>query len=72
MLYATTRGKHDVVTAYKTVHTDSYSDGGLFVPFRMPQIKNEQFEAMMALPPERIVAEVLNIFFQDLLPRVHG
>lgn len=67
MLYATTRGRHDVVTAYKTVHTDSYSDGGLFVPFRMPQIKNEQFEAMMALPPERIVAEVLNLFFSTKL-----
>ena len=36
MLYATTRDKHDVVTAHKAAHTDCYSDGGLFVPFRMP------------------------------------
>ena len=67
MLYATTRGKHDVVTAYKTIHTDCYSDGGLFVPFRMPQIKIEQFEAMMVLSPEQIVAEVLNLFFSTKL-----
>lgn len=63
MLYATTRGKHDVVTAYKTVHTDCYSDGGLFVPFRMPKLTKEQLEALAETAPAQIVADVLNLFF---------
>ena len=63
MLYATTRSKHDVVTAYKAAHTDCYPDGGLFVPFRMPGYSKEQLEALVLIPPAQIAAEVLNIFF---------
>ena len=63
MLYATTRGKHDVVTAYKTIHTDCYSDGGLYVPFRMPQWNRERLEAMCVLSPAEVMAEILNEFF---------
>lgn len=67
MLYATTRGKHDVVTAYKTIHLDCYGDGGLFVPFRMPAIGNEELSALFASSPNRIIAEVLNLFFNGNL-----
>ena len=63
MLYATTRDKHDVVTAYKAAHTDCYSDGGLFVPFRMPLLPKEQLEALSLAAPEQILADVLNLFF---------
>lgn len=67
MLYATTRGKHDVVTAYKTIHVDCYGDGGLFVPFRMPKIKQEELAAMVASSQNRIIADVLNLFFSCAL-----
>lgn len=63
MLYATTRGKHDVVTAYKAAHTDCYSDGGLYVPFRMPKFQKEQLEQLADTTPAQIIADVLNLFF---------
>ena len=63
MLYATTRGKHDVVTAYKAAHTDCYSDGGLYVPFRMPKFQKGQLEQLADTAPAQIVADVLNLFF---------
>lgn len=63
MLYATTRGKHDVVTAHKAAHMDCNTDGGLFVPFRMPKFHKEQLEALATTTPVQIVADVLNIFF---------
>lgn len=63
MLYATTRGKHDVVTAYKAAHTDCYTDGGLFVPFRLPKLNREQLDALLSGTPEQVAANVLNLFF---------
>lgn len=67
MLYATTRGKHDVVTAYKTIHTDCYVDGGLFLPFRMPLLNQEQIKAMGLSAPAQTVANVLNKLFSTSL-----
>lgn len=63
MLYATTRGKHDVVTAYKAIHTDCFADGGLFVPFRLPKLNKEQIDALATTAPAQIIADVLNEFF---------
>lgn len=63
MLYRTTRGKHDVVTAYKTVHADCYVDGGLFLPFRMPCLNKSQIQAMADSSPSQIMADVLNELF---------
>lgn len=63
MLYATTRGKHDVVTAHKAAHTDCYTDGGLYVPFRMPVFQKEQLEALSSTVPTQIIADILNTFF---------
>lgn len=63
MLYATTRSKHDVVTAHKAAHNDCYSDGGLFVPFRIPKLQKEQLEELTACGSAQIVADVLNLFF---------
>lgn len=63
MLYATTRSKHDIVTAHKTVHTDCASDGGLFVPFRLPGYSAEQLQQLAVTAPAQIVADVMNLFF---------
>lgn len=63
MLYATTRGKYDVVTAHKAIHTDCYGDGGLFVPFRLPTLDRTQLETLQADSAAQTVANVLNALF---------
>ena len=62
MLYATTRGKHDVVTAYRATHNDCYSDGGLFVPFRMPQLSESKILSLASATQGQIVTDILNEF----------
>lgn len=62
MLYATTRGKHDVVTAYRATHNDCYGDGGLFVPFRMPQLNEARIASMASASQSQIIADILNQF----------
>lgn len=51
-----------MVTAYKTIHSDCYHDGGLFLPFRMPKLNRSQIETMAASPTQTI-ADVLNELF---------
>lgn len=63
MLYTTTRGKHDVVTAYKVIHNDCHTDGGLFIPFRMPQFSKEKLDFFASASAAQIIADVLNAFF---------
>ena len=62
MLYATTRGKHDIVTAYKATHNDCYGDGGLFVPFRMPKLNEDQIASLASATQSQIIADILNEF----------
>jgi threonine synthase len=63
VLYATTRDKNDVVTAYKAAHTDCNSDGGLFVPFRLQRFNKEQLDEILNADSARIISDVLNLFF---------
>lgn len=63
MLYRTTRGNHDVVTAFKTIHTDCYGDGGLFLPFKMPKLNKAQIDALADNSTCQTVAQVLNELF---------
>ena len=42
VLYVTTRSKHDAYTAARTMNLDRGPDGGLFIPFRLPQFSLEQ------------------------------
>lgn len=63
MLYATTRNKHTVETAYKVIHSDCAKDGGLFVPFRMPVFTPEEIEAMAKDSICENMAQILNLFF---------
>ena len=64
MLYATTRSKHDIVTAYKATHNDCYGDGGLFVPFRMPQLNESKIASLASASQSQIIAEILNDFLR--------
>lgn len=63
MLYATTRNKSDVETAYKTVHLDCSGDGGLFTPFRLEPLSRQEIEALKGRGFGQNMAHILNHFF---------
>lgn len=63
MLYATTRSNSHVETTYRAIHRDRCSDGGLYVPFRMPQIEKQQIAAMKGRAFGENAADILNSFF---------
>lgn len=67
MLYATTRSKTDSYTAYRVMHEDCASDGGHFIPMRMPQYDLTQIEKITEGSFGDTVAQVLNIFFSARL-----
>jgi len=63
VLYAATRSKNDVETAYKTIHQNCCSDGGLFVPFRTPTYTPTEISHLGTKSFGQNVADILNIFF---------
>ena len=63
MLYATTRSNSHVETTYRAIHLDRCSDGGFFVPFRLPRLEQEQILAMKEQSFGQNMADVLNLFF---------
>lgn len=63
MLYLSTRNKYDTQTAYKAIHNDFSVDGGLYVPFRLPEYSSEEIAALADKSFSRNVADVLNLFF---------
>lgn len=63
MLYAATRNKSHVETAYRAIHQDCASDGGLFVPFRMPEYTMGEIAHLSQRSFGQNVADILNAFF---------
>lgn len=63
MLYATTRSNSHVETTYRAIHLERCSDGGLFVPFRLPQVEPDQIRQMREHSFGENMAYILNIFF---------
>ena len=63
MLYATTRSKTDSYTAYRTLHDDKATDGGCYIPFRMPKFERSLVLKMKEQTFSETVSQVLNIFF---------
>lgn len=63
MLYVTTRNKFDTYTAFKANQSDRGPDGGLYLPFRMPELTKEQTEAFARQPFCQRVADMVNLFF---------
>lgn len=61
MLYVTTRGKNDVYTPARTLQMDRGSDGGFFVPFRMPQFSRDDLNELMTYKPSQNIANTLNL-----------
>ncbi len=63
MLYATTRDPYDAFTAYRTLQADQAADGGLYTPYRLPQLEREELRRMAKCSFGQNVARVINIFF---------
>lgn len=63
MLYVTTRNEHNAYTAHRAIHTPKGTDGGEFVPFRMPEFTPEEIAALQETSFGQCVADMLNRFF---------
>ena len=60
MLYLTTRDKFDTYTVYRTLNDDTAPNGGLYFPFRLPNVTMESLKGNSFC---ECVASVLNLFF---------
>lgn len=63
MLYATTRSNGDVFTAQRVLTMNRAPDGGLFMPFRIPQFSREEIQALEQRSFNGSVAQMLNLLF---------
>ena len=63
MLYVTTREKQDTYTALRTLGFDRGSDGGLFIPFRLPKLTEGELDQLLSGGFSHAMAGILNIFF---------
>ena len=63
MLYVTTREINDPQTTAKALSADRGADGGLFVPFQMNKLTQEELQALFERSFSDCVAQVLNLFF---------
>lgn len=64
MLYGSTRSKVESYTAQRTVWAERASDGGFFVPMRLPQFKRTEIHRIQGRTAEDNIALILNKFFQ--------
>ena len=67
MLYVTTRNKNDAHTAHKTLISDRASDGGFYVPFRMPVYSHEEILSFKDKNFGQCVSEILNLYFFTMI-----
>lgn len=63
MLYVTTRNKYDTYTAFKANQSDRGPDGGLYLPFRMPELTKEDIKELTQQSFTQRIAFMLNQFF---------
>lgn len=70
MLYLSCKSEHDTYTAYKTIHCDRANDGGLFLPFRLPQLDKASIDTLHEKSVCRNMADILNLFFSAGLSEV--
>lgn len=63
MLYVTTRNTGDAFTTHRVLTNNFGSDGGCFVPFRMPVFDAEQLTQLKDKTFNQTVAEILNSFY---------
>ncbi len=63
MLYITTRNHVDTYTAARALQEDTAPDGGLYLPYRLPQLTADEIAALKDKTFGQCVAEFLNLFF---------
>ncbi len=63
MLYVTTREKFDAFTTARTLASSTGPEGGLYLPFRMPKLTQEELSALENQTFGQNVADMLNRFF---------
>lgn len=67
MLYVTTRNKVDTYTSHNALCNDRSPDGGMYVPFRLPRMSEEEISGLKDKGFGLCVAEILNLFFSARL-----
>jgi len=67
VLYVTTRNNSDAFTAQRVLRDCRGPDGGLFVPFRLPVLSDEEIVALKGKRFNVCVAETLNLLFNTFL-----
>lgn len=67
MLYLSTKSNHDTYTAYRAIHADVAPDGGLFLPFRLPKLDDNEITALAGRGYCANLAYILNLFFGSSL-----
>lgn len=67
MLYATTRNNSDVFTAQRVLTMKRGSDGGLFVPYRIPRFSESEIRSLGDRNFNSNLADILNLLFGSRL-----
>jgi len=65
LLYVSSRNKSDSYTAYTALHNNYTPDGGLFIPFHLPQLSEEEIANLRSGSFAAAVARILNLFFSS-------
>ena len=63
MLYISTRNINDSYTAYRALHEEYAPDGGMYAPFHIPAISEEEWSEIKSRSLSDTVALILNLFF---------
>ncbi len=67
MLYVSTRNRTDSYTAHRALHENRAPDGGMYVPFQLPQFSKEEILQLKESSFGDNFARILNIFFSARL-----
>lgn len=67
MLYVSTRDRTNTYTAHRALFEQCASDGGMFVPFQLPQFSQEDILRQKSNSFGTNVADILNLFFSARL-----
>ena len=67
MMYVTTRSAEETYTSSKPLSDSRATDGGFFVPIRMPRFERAEIKALADKSFSQNVAEILNLLFQTQL-----
>ena len=67
MLYVSTRDHTNTFTAHHALFEQNASDGGMFMPFRLPVLTHDDLAQMKSSSFGSNVARILNIFFSAQL-----